>query len=97
MKKSESLDEKTARLRAQRLAAHLEVRMRSERSYPVTGLDDQLPFGKHQGKLLRDVIEEDIGWVVWALESIETFSITSEAEAELDVARDVRRPPRAWE
>ena len=97
MKKPETLEEKTARLRALRLDTPAAARKPEDRSYPVLGMDDYLPFGKHQGKLLRDVIEADSDWILWALDTIVTFEVSDEAEAELDVVRDVRRPPRAWE
>jgi hypothetical protein len=87
---------KLLRLRALRLAVALK-RAETQRSYPVVGLDDEMPFGKYRGKLLRDVIDSDPEWVLWAMENISTFEIMDDADAELDAARDVRRPPRAWE
>lgn len=95
----ETLAEKTARLRALRLAREAEspVRKAPERRFPVVGLDDELAFGRHRGRMLRDVIERDPGWVEWAVECIGTFEISDEAAAELAAASDPRRPPRAWE
>lgn len=104
MSRPDPLAEKTARLRALRLAREAESlksrdlrRSYPVRSYPVLGMTDELGFGKHRGKLLRDVIERDPDWVEWALECIPTFEISPEAEDELVRVRDVRRPPRAWE
>ena len=115
MKKTETLAEKTARLKALREEKERSalVVQRSERAahngnvvgsnparrtnFPILGLDDELPFGKHLGKPLREVIEQDPGWIEWAMDHIVTFEISKEAEDELAVVRDVRRPPKAWE
>lgn len=95
MSRSDPLAEKTARLRAARLE-----RDKAQRPYiakrPVHQLMHALPFGKHKGKLLRDVIDEDHGWIVWAQENIADFEISEEAQTELDLMMDVRRPPKAW-
>lgn len=95
--KPESLADRIKRQRDARLAQEARAPRTLHRSYSVIGLDDALPFGKHAGKLLRDVIDEDPGWVVWAMENINAFEISDAAEAELEVTRDVRRPPGAWE
>lgn len=39
----------------------------------IYALDDKLEFGKYQGKILRDVIKEDWGWVEWAIDQSEHF------------------------
>ena len=36
-------------------------------------LDDVLEFGKHKGKILRNVIKDDWGWVKWAIDCSEYF------------------------
>ena len=95
MAKPESDLAKTLRLRALRLASP--ALKKAERSYPVLGLDDELPFGKYSGKLLRDVIEEDPDWIQWAIENISTFEVSDAATSELQLILDPRRPPRAWE
>ena len=96
MPKPDPIAERTARLKAARLARE-RYYPPATHAYPVHGLLDALPFGKHRGKVLRDVIDEDHGWVVWALENVRDFEISDEAQAELDLALDVRRPPKAWQ
>lgn len=95
MAKPESDLEKTKRLRAIRLSA--QPPKKAERSYPVLDLDDELPFGKYKGRPLRDVIEDDPGWIQWAIENISTFAVSDGVIEQLDETRDPRRPPRAWE
>lgn len=36
--------------------------------YPPTGLDDELPFGKHEGTKLWVVLESDPSYVRWLIE-----------------------------
>ena len=100
IKSKETEAEKTARLRALRLEREA-LYKKTERTsdYPVLDLDleSEMPFGKHKGKLLSTVIEDDPGWLIWALENIKDFEISAKAEAELDLVQDVRRPPKAWE
>lgn len=43
------------------------------------------PYGKHKGKLVTEVIEEDPGYILWASEHISTFNPTEEVLSE---ARD---------
>lgn len=99
--KKETLEERTARLRQLRLArdaekpAEVKRTRRYARRWPVFQLDDEIPFGKHKGSDLRDVIEADPDWVIWALDNIGDFAIS--AEAEIELLPDPRRPPRAWE
>ena len=81
------LAEKTARLRALRLAREADKprsRRVIERLYPVIGVDDELTFGKHKGKLLGEVIEHDPAWIKWAIENIATFEVSDEALAALE-------------
>lgn len=49
-----------------------------------TGLQDRLDFGKHRGKTLEEVIEEDPRYIRWALREIDRFDITEAAEAYLE-------------
>ena len=97
--KPDSLVDRIRRQREARLTRDAQQPRREERAYPVIGLDDELPFGKYRGKLLRDIIADADGanWILWAMDTIKTFEISDDADAELDAARDVRRPPRAWE
>lgn len=43
------------------------------------------PYGKHKGKLITEVIEEDPGYILWASENILSFNPTAEVLSE---ARD---------
>jgi hypothetical protein len=97
--KKESEVEKTARLRAARLAREAADKRPKPRPDPTRlwGLDDELTFGKHKGRTIREVIDEDRGWLVWLLENSDRFALNAAAQAEFDAADDPRRPPRAWE
>ena len=55
MPKPNPIAERTARLKAARLARE-RYYPPATHAYPVHGLLDALPFGKHRGKVLRDVI-----------------------------------------
>lgn len=92
--KTETLAEKTARLRALRLAAGA----RHPRSdpprptRPVYGLEDELPFGKHRGETVAYVLEADPGWLRWALECVADFELGEDVLDELRLLDDPRRP-----
>lgn len=43
------------------------------------------PYGKHKGKLVTEVIEEDPGYILWASENVISFNPTAEV---LQEARD---------
>ena len=79
--KAAPLAERIRQQREARLArdARQPKHQQPERSYPVVGLDDEMRFGKHKGKTLRDVIDEDPKWVEWAMSGIKTFEITDDA------------------
>ncbi len=34
-------------------------------------LEHEVPFGKHQGKTIREVIDKNPGWIAWALREID--------------------------
>jgi|GEM_PF-3655157 len=61
-----TLDPKIERLKALRLAAgRLE---RVARAVPRTySLGDTLQFGKNVGRTVEEAIDEDRGWITWAL------------------------------
>ncbi len=42
------------------------------------------------------MIDEDRGWLTWALEIVRGFDLDPEAQAEYDAADDPRAGPRAW-
>lgn len=100
MPKSDPLLEKTMRLRAARLErekASPPPRAREFNRRPW-GLDDELTFGKYKGRTMREVIDEDRGWVVWMLENARDnfFSLAPDAQAEFDASDDPRRPNGRW-
>ncbi len=47
-------------------------------------LNDTLPFGKHQGEKLQDVIDNDPEYVDWMVKNIATFDIGADAIDYLD-------------
>lgn len=88
--KTETLAEKSARLRALRLASK-PLEKRQYNFYPVYGMQDELRFGKHKGETIKFVLNTDLPWIIWALETI-NFIITPEVEDELRFLEDPRRP-----
>jgi len=49
------------------------------------GYHDPLPFGKHRGKTVRDVIDQDPTYLEWALLNVEGFELTDDAGKRLDL------------
>ena len=96
--KPDPIAEKTARLRALRLARDATLpQQQSSEPGRLWKLDDKLTFGKHSGRTITDVIDSDREYLVWAVENIPDFVLDDAAEAELQSSTDPRRPPRAWE
>lgn len=89
----------TARLRALREERDKDKPKPIEQKYPdrLFDLHDELPFGKHKGKLLEDIFNDDIGYVTWMLENVANFHLSDHAEAIYLTLLDPRRGPRAWE
>jgi hypothetical protein len=50
------------------------------------GLRIRVDFGKHKGKLIRDIIEEDPDYIAWCLDNIDGFVLDEDAQKEFDVA-----------
>jgi len=48
--------------------------------YPPTGLDDEIPFGKHEGANLWVILESDPTYVRWLIEEADiNFQLDDEA------------------
>lgn len=43
--------------------------------FKVLSLDTKINYGKHKGKFIKDIIEQDPSWIEWALEKIEGFGL----------------------
>ena len=87
------LDEKTARLRAARLARDAALPRPEPRDghHRVLGLRDVMPFGKHKGRTIQEIIDERPSYVTWLLEHTRV-ELSAEAEAEYHARLDPRRP-----
>ena len=46
---------------------------------PELGYHDALTFGKHRGKTVREVIDQDPHYLEWALLNVEGFELTDGA------------------
>lgn len=46
-------------------------------------LDDCLPFGKHQGRLIEDVLDEDPNYLLWCLENVDDFEVDKALQDEI--------------
>ena len=45
----------------------------------VYSLNDELPFGKHKGELVEDVVYLDPEYLDWCVENVEGFELDDEA------------------
>lgn len=78
---SETEAEKTARLRALRLARDANSRPPPPAAtYPPLALYDEMPFGKYRGDTVAHVLEVEPGYLRWLLDSSATFAVTEEVE-----------------
>lgn len=75
---------KTARLRALRLErdkARAKDNLDVENTYPDRIFDfrDKMPFGKHKGETIEQIMSDDIRYITWLLENVKNFSLSDEA------------------
>lgn len=94
---SKTLDERTAALRAARLARDANKPKPAPRGehHRVIGLRSELPFGKYRGRTVEDVMDDDLGYITWMMESTEV-EFGTDVEAEYRARLDPRRPRGAW-
>jgi Exodeoxyribonuclease X-like C-terminal len=84
------LDPKIARLRAARLSRPVPVP--TPGAVRTLGLEDELKFGKHKGETLLEVMDSDLSYVTWMMETLTDFVLSDEAEREYHSRLDPRRP-----
>ncbi len=96
MKAKETLEEKTARLKALRLAHKPKYSPppAESRASKVWYLSDELTFGQYSGLKISEVLDSERGysWVKWALENVKGFELAKDAQQEFDSYDDPRRP-----
>ncbi len=63
--------------------------------YPPLGLDSEMPFGKHRGTLIGDLIEKEIGYMKWLIRSTDV-ELDNATFAAFQRASDAADAPR-WE
>jgi hypothetical protein len=61
----------------------------------VFGLEDEIPFGKHKGMKIADILDVEYSYVTWLLENTD-FEMSPDAEAEYQSRLDPRRPGGVW-
>lgn len=54
-------------------------------------LDTPLAFGKYRGRTVEDVLEEDAGYLMWALENVEQFEVDPALQDAITRAARTRR------
>jgi uncharacterized protein (DUF3820 family) len=91
------LDDKTARLRAARLAANKPQNHPPERQYPILTQESKMPFGKHKGRTIQTIINTEPSYITWLIENIPTVEFSDGVIEALEEATDPRAPPKAWE
>lgn len=42
-------------------------------------LTDELPFGKHKGQTIRQVLQSDPSYILWCVEKLDRFAMSDEA------------------
>ena len=42
-------------------------------------LEDKLPFGKHKGHSIRQVLQSDSSYLLWCMEKLDRFAMSDEA------------------
>ena len=94
--RTETLLQKTQRLKALREAARPKSNI-SAVSVQLYDLNTKFKHGKHEGKMIEDVIESDPSYITYALENWKGFELTAAAELAYQERLDVRAPPRAWQ
>lgn len=97
MKKPETLAERTARLKALRLAHEAEMPPPINRNPTLYRLDTVINRGKHAGMTVEDLLHEDPSYVRYMIEEWQDVEFALEVEDCLASATDPRRGPRAWE
>jgi hypothetical protein len=55
----------------------------------VFGLEDVITFGKYKGCVVKNVIAKNSGYVSWAVENVEWFNLTPEAQALLSATPNI--------
>lgn len=56
-----------------------------KKQYQPLKLEDNIPFGKHKGTTISELISTKPDYVKWLLANVDTFSLTEEAEDYLDI------------
>lgn len=95
--KKETEAQKTARLRALRLARDKDKPKEPSPfndEYPdrIYELHSEMRFGKHKGKQIDQIMVDDLGYITWCLENIKGFHLSEHAEAVYLELTDPRRP-----
>ena len=94
----ETETQKTARLKALRLERDKnKPKLPNLYEYPdqLYECDSEMKFGKYKGKIISDIMVEDIGYITWLLENIKNFHLSDHAEAIYLELTDPRRPQKS--
>lgn len=49
------------------------------RKITIYKLEDKLPFGKHKGHTIRQVLQSDSSYLLWCMEKLDRFAMSDEA------------------
>ena len=53
-------------------------------------LKDKIPFGKHKGKTIKEIIKSDPQYLYWVCENIEWFALSTKAQKALPDKIDLK-------
>lgn len=68
------------------------------RQNKVYGLHNRIDFGrKHNGRLIKDLIEEDPDYLLYCVDHLPFFSLTRDAEQLLDQRSDILDEWEDWD
>lgn len=94
---AETLAERTARLKALRLAKEASLAAMPKPTPVLYKLDTVINRGKHAGMTVEDLLHEDPSYVRYMIEEWQDVEFALEVEDCLAHVTDPRRGPRAWE
>lgn len=49
------------------------------RKITIYKLEDKLPFGKHKGQTIRQILKSDSSYLLWCVEKLDRFAMSDEA------------------
>lgn len=58
---------------------------------PTLGLEDRMPFGKHMGKTVDELIRTDAPYLLWVIEEVDKVKIADDLHDQIEEAAAEQR------